>query len=189
MRSSTPSASPVVVASAPSARSIVLVGMMGAGKTSVGGRLAERRGWALFDSDRQVEEMVGRSVAEIWMADGEAGFRGLEAQVLADALASTTPAVIAAAGGTVLDEGNRRLLCMHTPVVWLRADVATLVRRLGAGEGRPLLAVDAPRALARLDAQRRPLYLDVADLAVDVDDLSPDEVVERIEVELAGLTA
>ncbi|MDP8937490.1 MAG: AAA family ATPase, partial [Actinomycetota bacterium] len=113
----------------------MLVGMMGAGKTSVSERLARRRGWPVFDSDRQVERLVGRSVAEIWATDGEAGFRSLEAQVLADALASTTPAVIAAAGGTVLDPANRRLLRMHTPVVWLRAEPETLVRRLGAGQG------------------------------------------------------
>lgn len=173
MRSSTPAAS-----------SVVLVGMMGAGKTSVSERLARRRGWPVFDSDRQVEQMVGRSVAEIWAAEGEAGFRHLEARVLADALASTSPSVIAAAGGTVLDPANRRLLRMHTPVVWLRAEAETLVRRLGLGEGRPLLAGDVAGAVARLDAERRPLYADVADVIVDVDNLSADEVVERIEAEL-----
>lgn len=171
----------------PPAKPIVLVGMMGAGKTSVGERLAGRRGWPFLDSDRQVEEMVGRSVTEIWADDGEAGFRHLEARVLADALASTTPAVIAAAGGTVLDPSNRQLLRLHTPVVWLRAEVTTLVRRLGAGEGRPLLAGDAAGALARLDAVRRPLYAEVADFTVDVDDLSADEVVGRIEAGLDGV--
>ena len=170
-----------------SASPIVLVGMMGAGKTSVGERLAGRRGWPLLDSDRQVETMVGRTVARIWADDGEAGFRHLEARVLADALASPTPAVIAAAGGTVLDAANRQLLCLHTPVVWLRAEVATLVRRLGAGEGRPLLAGDAAGALARLDVVRRPLYEEVSDVVVDVDELSADQVVDRIEDELRGL--
>lgn len=174
--------------STPSASSIVLVGMMGAGKTSVGSRLAARRVWPLLDSDRQVEEMVGRSVAEIWAADGEAGFRSLEALVLADALASTTPAVIAAAGGTVLDPDNRRLLRMHTPVVWLRARVETLVSRVGAGEGRPLLAGDVAAAVARLDAERRPHYAEVADVAVDVDHLSVEEVAERVEAEIGSLT-
>ena len=163
--------------------------MMGAGKTSVGLLLAGRRGWPFLDSDRQVEEMVGRSVAQIWADDGEAGFRHLEARVLADALTSGTPAVIAAAGGTVLDPANRRLLSLHRPVVWLRAEVETLVRRLGAGEGRPLLAGDAAGALARLDARRRPLYAEVADLTVDVDTLSADQVAGRIESELASLTA
>jgi len=164
----------------------VLVGMMGAGKTSVAERLARRRGWPVLDSDRQVEAMVGRSVAEIWADDGEAGFRHLEARVLADALASTAPSVIAAAGGTVLDPANRRLLGMHTPVVWLRAGVDTLARRLGAGTGRPLLAGDVAAAVARLDAERRPLYAEVADVTVDVDDLSIDEVADRIDAELAG---
>ena len=175
--------------STPSASSVVLVGMMGAGKTSVGARLAGRWGWPLLDSDRRVEEMVGRSVAEIWAADGEAGFRSLEAQVLADTLASTTPVVVAAAGGTVLDPRNRRLLRVHWPVVWLRAQVDILVRRLGSGEGRPLLAGDVAGALVRLDAQRRPLYAEVADVVVDVDDLSADEVADRIQSELAGLKA
>ncbi len=175
--------------SPPSASSIVLVGMMGAGKTSVGERLAERRGWALFDTDRQVEQMVGQPVAEIWVADGEAAFRSLEAQVLADALAATTPAVVAAAGGTVLEPRNRLLLCAHTPVVWLRAEVDTLARRLGSGDDRPLLAGDVVGSLTRLYAQRRPLYAEVADVAVDVDDLSTEGVVDRIEDELAGLHA
>lgn len=175
--------------STPSASSVVLVGMMGAGKTSVAARLAARRGWPVFDSDRQVEEMVGRSVAEIWAADGEQGFRSLEAQVLADALASPAPAVIAAAGGTVLDPDNRRLLRMHTPVVWLRAEAETLVRRLGLGEGRPLLAGDVAGAVARLDAERRPLYAEVADVTVDVDHLSADEVAARVEAELGDAPA
>ncbi len=174
--------------STPSASSIVLVGMMGAGKTSVSAGLAARRGWPVFDSDRQVEAMVGRSVPEIWATDGEQGFRSLEARVLADALASTSPAVVAAAGGTVLDPANRRLLCMHTPVVWLRAEVATLVRRVGSGAGRPLLDGDVAGAMARLDAERRPLYAEVADLTVDVDHLSADEVVDRIEAELLRLS-
>lgn len=161
--------------------SIVLVGMMGAGKSAVGRRLARRLGWDLLDSDRQVEELAGRTVPEIWRSEGEAAFRRMESQVLADALASATPRVIAAAGGVVLDEGNRRLLAGHRPVVWLRAPVETLVARVRQGEGRPLLAGDPAGAMRRLDAVRRPLYEEVADLAVDVDNEHPaDHVAERI---------
>src|SRR5205085_6672584 len=118
--------------------------MMGVGKTTVGQAAAGRLGWDFMDSDRQVEARTGRSVAEIWRAEGEPGFRHLESEALADALASTRqrPAVIAAAGGTVLDAGNRMLLTEHPPVVWLRARPDTLAQRVGAGESRPLLAGD-----------------------------------------------
>ncbi len=159
----------------------MLVGMMGAGKTSVGRRLAECRGWQFFDSDRQVEATTGRTVAEIWRTDGEPAFRRLEAQVLADALASTTPRVIAAAGGTVLDEDNRRLLRMHKPVVWLRSRPETLATRVTSGTHRPLLDEDPAAVLERLAAIRRPYYEEVADVVVDVDDLTPEQVVGCVE--------
>lgn len=158
--------------------------MMAVGKTSVGRRLAASRGWEFFDSDRQIETMTGQTVAEIWRTDGEAEFRRLEAQVLADALASTQPRVIAAAGGTVLDDANRRLMKQHHPVVWLRGTPAVLVKRLGTATHRPLLDEDPAGALDRLDAIRRPLYEEVADVVVDVDDLTPDQVVACIEVAL-----
>ncbi len=161
--------------------SIVLVGMMGSGKTSVGRRLAEYRGWDFFDDDDQIEAITGRTVAEIWRTDGEPAFRRLEAQVLADALASTTPRVIAAAGGTVLDENNRRLMRLHHPVVWLRSRPETLVARVATGTHRPLLDEDPAGALERLAAARRPYYEEVADLVVDVDDLTLEQVVACVE--------
>ena len=157
---------------------------MAVGKTSVGRRLAALRDWEFFDSDRQIETMTGRTVAEIWRTDGEAAFRRLEAQVLADALASTTPRIIAAAGGTVLDDNNRRLMALHHPVVWLRAEPDLLATRLGTATHRPLLDEDPAGVLARLDAIRRPLYEEVADVVVDVDDLTPDQVVTCIEAVL-----
>jgi shikimate kinase len=165
--------------------SITLVGMMGAGKTTVGRALASRRGWRFFDSDDQVEAMTGHTVADIWREQGEAGFRRLEAQVLADAMSSTTPHVIAAAGGVVLDPNNRRILTQNPPVVWLRSRPQTLAGRVGTGTHRPLLDVDPAGTLARLEEERRPHYEEVATVVVDVDDLSADEVVERIEALLA----
>jgi shikimate kinase len=156
--------------------------MMGAGKTTIGQAAAARLGWAFLDSDRQVEARTGRTVEEIWRTDGEAGFRPLEAEALADALASTSqqPAVIAAAGGTVLDARNRQLMQDHPPVVWLRARPETLARRVGTGAGRPLLAGDPAAALARLSEERRPHYEEVATDIVDVDDLPPAAVVDRV---------
>ncbi len=158
--------------------------MMAVGKTSVGRRLAELRGWTFLDSDRQIEAITGRTVAEIWRSDGEPEFRRLEAEVLADALASATPRVIAAAGGTVLDENNRRLMESHHPVVWLRARPEVLATRVGSGNHRPLLDEDPAGVLRRLDAIRRPYYEQLADVVIDVDDLTPDQVVACVEAAL-----
>ncbi len=157
---------------------------MAVGKTSVGRRLAAARGWEFVDSDRQIEVMTGKTVAEIWREDGEPSFRRLEAQVLADALASTEPRVIAAAGGTVLDEDSRRLLGLHHPVVWLRAAPHVLAGRVGTGTHRPLLDEDPAGVLERLDGIRRPFYEEVADVVVDVDDLTPDQVLACVEAAL-----
>jgi len=159
---------------------LILVGMMGAGKTTVGRRLAERLGWEYLDSDAEVEAATGSTVPELFAARGEAGFRGEESRVLADALSRTDPVVVSAAGGTVLSEENRRLLRRSGPVVWLRARPSTLAARVGDGTGRPLLGVDPAAALAALDAERRPFYAEVAGTVVDVDDLTADQVTERV---------
>ena len=162
--------------------SIVLVGMMGSGKTTVGRAAARRLGWDFLDSDQQVEARTGRTVAQIWREQGEPGFRHLEKEALADALASTAecPAVIAAAGGTVLDPTNRALLRQHPPVVWLRAQPRTLAGRVGSGRHRPLLDVDPAHALERLSAEREPCYREVADTVIDVDDLPRHLVVDQV---------
>ena len=159
---------------------VVLVGMMGAGKTTVGRELATRLGWRFLDSDAMVEASTGSTVAELFADAGEAGFRAEESRVLAEALSSEGPAVVSAAGGVVLAPDNRALLAEARAVVWLRAEPATLVARIGSGEGRPLLRDDPAGALVELDAVRRPLYGEVADVIVDVDDLDPSTVVDRI---------
>jgi shikimate kinase len=100
--------------------------------------------------------------------------------VLATALSGTVPVVVSAAGGVVLAASNRDLLARSGTVVWLRADPRVLARRVGTGAGRPLLDDDPARALAGLDEVRRPLYASVAAVTVDVDDLSPLQVVDRV---------
>jgi len=127
-----------------------------------------------------VEASTGSTVAELFAERGEDGFRSEETRVLVEAMAATPPAVVAAAGGAVLSGDNRALLTTGGIVVWLRADPSTLAGRLGSGAGRPLLGVEPAARLAELDAVRRPLYEEVADVVVDVDELDPSRVVDRI---------
>ena len=153
---------------------------MGSGKTSVGRMVARRLGRAFLDSDEQVEERTGRTVREIFETDGEAAFRRLEADVLAEALARPDPAVVAAAGGVVLDAGNRRRLKDQATVVWLRAEPAVLVTRVRSGDHRPLLAADPLAVLEGMKAAREPLYREVADHIVDVGHTPVTQVVESV---------
>ena len=157
---------------------------MGAGKSTVGRGLAAHRGWDFVDSDADIEARTGRTVAEIWAADGEPAFRRLESEALAEALASERPAVVAAAGGVVLDAANRARLRDCESVVWLRARPGTLVSRVASGTHRPLLDSDPEAVLTRLVAEREPLYAEVADVTVDVDGLAPEQVVALVEESL-----
>jgi shikimate kinase len=165
---------------------VLLIGMMGAGKSTVGRVLSARLGWPYLDSDERVEARTGRTVAQIFESSGEAAFRAEEAAVLAEATSADGPAVVSVAGGAVLDAENRRRIEQAGLVVWLRAAVPTLAARVGAGVGRPLLAGDPAGELARLLVEREPLYRALADVTVDVDHLTAEEVVDRIEPALAG---
>ena len=151
---------------------IVLVGMMGAARPPWVACWPRRLGWAFLDSDAMVEASTGSTVPELFATRGEEAFRAEESRVLAEGLASPGPTVVSAAGGVVLSPDNRALLAGQV-VVWLRADPATLAARVGSGTGRPLLDEDPAGALVALDAVRRPLYEEVADVVVDVDDLDP----------------
>jgi shikimate kinase len=161
-------------------RRILLVGMMGAGKTTTGKLVAERLGWDYLDSDVEVEKKTGLTVPALFARDGEAAFRDAEAEVLHTACTGTEPVVVSVAGGAVLRPENRDLLRACGRVVWLRARPGTLAARVGDGVGRPLLGDDPATALLALDAVRRPLYAQVAGEAIDVDDLSPNAVAARI---------
>jgi shikimate kinase len=155
------------------APNLVLVGPMGAGKTSVGRQLAERLGLAFADVDREIEAHAGASVATIFECEGEAGFRAREAAILADLLAGGER-LIATGGGAVLDAGNRRLLRERGFVVYLRIDVHGQLQRLARDRARPLLQrEDREDVLRQLALVREPLYAEVADLGFDTGDMAP----------------
>lgn len=164
-----------------SGRHLVLVGMMGVGKSTVGRVLARRLGRPLLDSDRMIEEAEGRTVREIWLAEGEPAYRERETEVLRTALAADDPSVIAAAGGVVLSPVNRRLLAdADAHVVWLIADVDVLLDRVRSGGHRPLLDDDPEGTLRAMFTERAPLYTEVADAVVSVDRRSVDEVAKAV---------
>jgi shikimate kinase len=148
---------------------IFLVGPMGAGKTTVGRRLAELRGLAFMDSDHEVEQHTGVDIAFIFEKEGETGFRKREKLVIAE-LTAAQGVVLATGGGAVLDADNRSNLAGRGFVVYLRASIEHQLRRTGRTDSRPLLQSGDPReTLERLFAVRDPLYREVADLVIDAD--------------------
>jgi shikimate kinase len=160
---------------------IVLVGLMGTGKTTVGRRVAAATHRPFLDSDELIETATGRTVRDIWRAEGEAAFRVLETAELRCALASEEPSVIAAAGGVVLAPANREALrAADATVVWLTADPSTLVARARRGGHRPLLDDDPEGTLATMAAERADLYREIADVVIDVGSRRVDEVVAEV---------
>jgi shikimate kinase len=170
-------------------RHLVLVGLMGAGKTTVGAGCATRLDRPFVDTDDLVEVLAGRTVAELFAA-GEQAFRDVERRAVADATASPTPLVIACGGGAVLDAENRAALRARGFVVWLRADPAVLAERVrDDGVDRPLLA-DAPLpTLVRLAETRDAAYGAVADTQVSTEDRAPDAVVDAVVEEFTRCVA
>ncbi len=167
--------------SASADRHIVLVGMMGSGKTTVGRVLAARLKRDLLDTDALIEQREGRSVRDIFASDGEAVFRSIETQVLTDSLARPESAVIATGGGVVLcPENCASLRTSGARVVWLRAEPAVLVERVKGGVHRPLLDADPELTLRQMHEQREALYREVADLIIAVDGRSVTDVVEAV---------
>lgn len=163
------------------AKHLVLVGMMGAGKSSVGRVLARKLGRPLLDSDDLIEARTGRTVREIWATDGEAAFRALETEMLVDALADPEPAVVAAAGGVVLSAANRAALTQSDAhVVWLLANIDILIDRVKNGAHRPLLDDDPEATLRQMFADREGLYQEVSDAIVSVDHRTVHDVAKAV---------
>ncbi len=156
----------------------VIIGPPGAGKSTVGALLADRLGAALRDTDQQVELRAGRTIADIFVVDGEAAFRALErAEVLA-ALAEHD-GVVALGGGAVMDEQVAAALEGHT-VVFLDVGIADAAGRVGFDQSRPLMAVNPRGSWVRLMDRRRPTYERLATLVVDTAGRAPDAVVDEL---------
>ena len=161
--------------------SIFLVGMMGAGKTSVGKLLARRLGKTFYDCDHEVERATGVKVAVIFEIEGEAGFRARESKTLAE-LVRKSDIVLATGGGAVLSAENRRLLSGNGVVAYLRATPADLYSRTRQDRNRPLLRTADPLTrLTELHAERDPLYREVADVVVDTGSQSVGSLAHRLE--------
>ncbi|MEX0665245.1 MAG: shikimate kinase [Acidimicrobiia bacterium] len=172
-------------------RHLVLIGLMGAGKTTVGEACAARLGRPFVDTDQLVEAQTGRTVAEIFTSGGEATFRALEKQAVADACASPQPLVISCGGGAVLDPEGRKVMCASGIVVWLRAAPSVLAARVADHlPDRPLLPeTGAQKELERLAELRAPAYEGAAHVTVDTDGHNIEKTVDAVLAEVARCTA
>ena len=152
-----------------SRHAIVLVGLMGSGKSTVGKRIAQQLGYEFADSDDLVASTAGKSVRDIFSEDGEAVFRKIESDAIRSVLADgKSPIVFATGGGAVISSENRKIISDHAlHVVWLDASVDDLVVRTKSGAARPLLDGDASKTLQSLSDQRSAWYEEVATLRID----------------------
>lgn len=168
-------------------RPVVFVGLMGAGKTVIGRRVAEMLGMAFVDSDQEIETVSRMTVAELFAAYGEAEFRSLEQRVIARLLKSG-PRVVSTGGGAFMNPQTRRAVARRGISVWLKADLPTLMERVGRKSTRPLLNGDDPEGvMRRLMDQRYPVYAE-ADIAVhsrnELKEVIASEVVAALDAYL-----
>jgi shikimate kinase len=178
-------ASSPALARSPMSGNVFLVGMMGAGKTSVGRLLAKHLGKTFYDSDQVIEERTGVRIPVIFEIEGETGFRHREHQIVEE-IAAMENIVLATGGGAVLLESNRRALKDGGTVIYLRASVRELLHRTRHDKNRPLLQTPDPKAkLTELLTMREPLYAEVAHIIVDTGSQSLKSLVCRIEQMLA----
>jgi shikimate kinase len=164
---------------------VVLLGMMGSGKSSVGRALSLRTGWPFVDNDALVEQATGRTARELLAASGEAAMRVAESAALATGLSLPGPVIVATAAGTILDADHRRRIAEAGFVVWLRAPASVLAARAVGARHRPWLDEDPEGWFDHTVAERDPLYAEIADLVVDTSLAAPDAAAEAIMAALA----
>lgn len=166
-------------------KTIALVGLMGAGKTAVGRRLAQRLGLDFADADAEIEKAADATIAEIFAGDGEPFFRAREREVIKRLLGNPVH-VLATGGGAFMDPATRALLRERAITIWLRAGLDLMLARVMRRNNRPLLQNDDPRAvLERLMAERYPVYVE-ADITVDSVDGPAEATLERVMTALAS---
>jgi shikimate kinase len=171
----------------PNGPNIFLIGLMGAGKTSVGKLLARRLGRTFIDSDQEIERATGVRVPVIFEIEGEVGFRARESRMLAE-LANRPNIVLATGGGAILAPENRKLLAEHGIVVYLRASPHDLWQRTRHDRNRPLLRnIDPLGTLSRLFDERDPLYREIAQVTVDTGNQSLSSLAHRLEQKLSDI--
>jgi len=169
-------------------RTIVLVGLMGAGKTAIGRRLAQALGLPFRDADAEIETAAGMSVSEIFARHGEPFFRDAERRLIARLL-DEPPHVLATGGGAFINDATRALIASKAVSVWLKADLDVLMKRVGKRATRPLLATGDPReTMQRLMNERYPIYAK-ADITVESVDGPHERAVEAILRELEAWQA
>ena len=160
-------------------RSVVLIGLMGAGKTAVGRRLANRLDLAFIDADSEIEVAAGASISEIFAEHGEAYFRQGERKVIARLL-ENGPQVLATGGGAYMNPDTRANIKAHGLSVWLKADIKVLMKRVGRRDNRPLLAAGDPeKVMKKLMEERYPIYAE-ADVTVESRDVPHDVIVGAV---------
>jgi shikimate kinase len=162
----------------------VLVGAPGAGKTTVGRRVAGLLNVQFRDTDLDIAESAGKPVSDIFTDDGEAVFRRMERQAVHEALASH-PGIVALGGGAIMDDQSRELLADHH-VIWLRVGATDAAKRVGLSGARPLLFGNVRGRLVALLEERTPLYAQVANVTIDTDGRSVDEIVDDVRRAIAG---
>lgn len=155
----------------------VIIGSPGAGKSTVGRVLADRLGTAFTDTDTEIEARAAKPIGEIFLDDGEEGFRALEREVVAEALRAD--GVVALGGGAVLDERTRADLAVHH-VVYLQVEFADAAKRVGFDQARPLLMGNPRTRLKKLLEERLPVYESLAVTTVSTSGYHPEEVVDQI---------
>lgn len=157
---------------------IILVGVPGAGKSTVGRLLAAKLNSTFIDTDEVIEKRAGKSISDIFVEDGEPVFRQLEKEIIADTL-SGQDCVVSVGGGALLDKDTRSKV-KDQQCIWLQAGLNQAVDRVGMNKNRPLLLGNVRGQLADLMSAREPFYIECATYAIDTNDLTPDQVVEQI---------